>query len=160
MTLATLALYSDRLFMAAVGVYVLAMVLHGAEYASVRAVRRRCWSARGAGAGTDDAAPPSTAPTGGRTRRRAVRADGRRRCWCSGPCCSRLASSLAGWPPGRGRWATCTSSPRRSASPPWWRGSWCCAASRRARPAGLFVLLPVVMLLFLAGTVLYARPRR
>jgi len=34
-----LAIYSDRLFMAAVGVYVLAMVLHAAEYATVRAAR-------------------------------------------------------------------------------------------------------------------------
>ena len=31
-----LALYSDRLFMAAVGVYVLAMALHAAEYAALR----------------------------------------------------------------------------------------------------------------------------
>ena len=37
-----LAIYSDRLFMAAVGVYVLAMVLHAAEYAAL---------ARGAAAG-------------------------------------------------------------------------------------------------------------
>ena len=34
-----LAMYSDRLFMAAVGVYVLAMMLHAAEYALVRAPR-------------------------------------------------------------------------------------------------------------------------
>jgi len=34
-----LAIYSDRLFMAAVGGYVLAMVLHAAEYATVRAAR-------------------------------------------------------------------------------------------------------------------------
>ena len=34
-----LAMYSDRLFMAAVGVYVLAMVLHAAEYAALRAAR-------------------------------------------------------------------------------------------------------------------------
>jgi hypothetical protein len=32
-----LGLYSDRFFMAAVGVYVLAMILHGAEYAAQRA---------------------------------------------------------------------------------------------------------------------------
>ena len=35
-----LAIYSDRLFMAAVGVYVLAMVLHAAEYATLRAARQ------------------------------------------------------------------------------------------------------------------------
>ena len=34
-----LAIYSDRLFMAAVGVYVLAMVLHAAEYATLRTAR-------------------------------------------------------------------------------------------------------------------------
>jgi nitroreductase len=34
-----LALYSDRLFMAAVGVYLLAMVLHAAEYAMARSAR-------------------------------------------------------------------------------------------------------------------------
>ena len=34
-----LALYSDRLFMAAVAVYVLAMALHAAEYAAARARR-------------------------------------------------------------------------------------------------------------------------
>jgi len=37
--LATLALYSDRLFMAAVGVYVLSMLLHGGEYALLRSAR-------------------------------------------------------------------------------------------------------------------------
>ena len=34
-----LAIYSDRLFMGAVGVYVLAMVLHTAEYATLRTAR-------------------------------------------------------------------------------------------------------------------------
>ncbi|MGH3611569.1 MAG: hypothetical protein ACRDRK_02905, partial [Pseudonocardia sp.] len=34
-----LALFSDRLFMATVGVYVLAMALHSAEYAAARSPR-------------------------------------------------------------------------------------------------------------------------
>ncbi len=45
--LTELAFYSDRLFMAAVGVYVLAMVLHGAEYAGRGARRPACWSGAG-----------------------------------------------------------------------------------------------------------------
>ena len=41
-----LAIYSDRLFMAAVGVYVLAMVLHAAEYATLRAAHAPATEAR------------------------------------------------------------------------------------------------------------------
>ena len=45
-----LAIYSDRLFMAAVGVYVLAMALHAAEYAASRSAH-------------EPAAVPVAAPT-------------------------------------------------------------------------------------------------
>ena len=67
-----LAIYSDRLFMAAVGVYVLAMVLHAAEYATLRAAHAPATEARpadtpvtavAAAAGPDErAARPGTPP--------------------------------------------------------------------------------------------------
>ena len=59
--LATPALYSDRLFMAAVGVYVLSMLLHGAEYAAARTARPVLVGA----AGPEGDAPPEPL---GRTR--------------------------------------------------------------------------------------------
>ena len=68
-----LAIYSDRLFMAAVGVYVLAMVLHAAEYATLRAATRR---RRSAPADTRSPSPPLPVRRTSRVReRRRVRSD-------------------------------------------------------------------------------------
>ena len=62
-----LAIYSDRLFMAAVGVYVLAMVLHAAEYATLRAARAPATEARPADT------PVTVAAAAGRTNEPLVR---------------------------------------------------------------------------------------
>ena len=164
-----LALYSDRLFMAAVGVYVLAMILHAAEYAAARTAR------------TFDAVPAMSAAAVGAamTDESAVRPN--------------LSDESAVRPgaPGRGRAERLGSAAvnlavlgaalqlaavvtRGLATDRWPLGNmyeftsvFCLAAvitwlvvlrrSPGLRTVGLFVLLPVVILLFLAGTVLYAR---
>jgi cytochrome c-type biogenesis protein CcsB len=163
-----LGVYSDRLFMAAVGVYVLAMVLHAAEYAVAR-------SARPSQAPAVDAVVASSVATGGR----------------STPAAGSATPAVAGPPPSRSRaerlgraavnlvvlaalLQAASIVARGFAADRWPLGNmyeftsvFCLAAVvawlvvlRRApglRPVGLFVLLPVVVLLFLAGTVLYAR---
>jgi len=62
---AQLALYSDRFFMAAVGVYVLAMFLHPGEYAVRRAAKPAVLATVGAGEG---GAPVEEAATEERRR--------------------------------------------------------------------------------------------
>ena len=151
--LATLALYSDRLFMAAVG------GLRAVDAAARRRVRGRpggrgrCWSAPADPGGDHRRAGPGRAAS----RRRPARPDGGRAAGARGRPAAGLDRRPAGWPPAAGRWATCTSSPARSAWPRW--SAWLLVLRRwpAARPAGLFLLLPVVVLLFLAGTVLYAQ---
>ena len=147
--LAELALYSDRLFMATVLVYVIAMVLHGAEYAIERAPAK---AAVLVGAG-DQVEEPAEAPA----PRRADRFGG-----------MALSLTMLGALLHAGSIVL-----RGLASQRWPLGNMyefvsaiCLAAvvtwlvvQRRsgvARPVGLFVLLPVVILLFLGGTVLYA----
>jgi cytochrome c-type biogenesis protein CcsB len=144
--LTDLALLSDRLFMATVGVLVLAMALHGAEYA---AQRSSAPVPVGAGAPAADGPP---------ARSRAERF-------------GRMAVSLTVLAVGlhlasivlrgiaAGRWPLgnmyeFTSAICLAAVVAW------LVVLRRApasRSIGLFVLLPVVVLLFLAGTVLYAQ---
>jgi cytochrome c-type biogenesis protein CcsB len=144
--LTDLALLSDRLFMATVGVLVLAMALHGAEYA---AQRSSAPVPVGAGAPAADGRP---------ARSRAERF-------------GRMAVSLTVLAVGlhlasivlrgiaAGRWPLgnmyeFTSAICLAAVVAW------LVVLRRApasRSIGLFVLLPVVVLLFLAGTVLYAQ---
>ena len=153
-----LALYSDRLFMAAVGVYVLAMVLHAAEYAGGRAGRTpaRVPAAVAAGGGggglpaDDEHAPPSPS--------RAERLGGAAVNLVVLAAVLQLGSivtrGLAAdrWP--LGNMYEFTSVFCLAAVVTW------LVVLRRApglRVVGLFVLLPVVVLLFLAGTVLYAR---
>jgi cytochrome c-type biogenesis protein CcsB len=150
--LAELALYSDRLFMAAAAVYVLAMVLHAVEYSADRSVQAAL-----VGAG---------APADGETSADAPQAPGRSRAERFG----RMAVALAvlGAVLHAGSIVL-----RGLASERWPLGNMyefvsaiCLAAvvtwlvvlrrSPASRPVGLFVLLPVVILLFLGGTVLYA----
>jgi cytochrome c-type biogenesis protein CcsB len=147
--LAELALYSDRLFMATVLVYVLAMVLHCTEYAIERAPAKAAVLV-GSGDQVEEQAEP-TAP------RRADRFGG-----------MALSLTMLGALLHAGSIVL-----RGLASQRWPLGNMyefvsaiCLAAvvtwlvvQRRsgvARPVGLFVLLPVVILLFLGGTVLYA----
>ena len=161
---ATLALYSDRLFMAAVGVYVLSMLLHGAEYAVARTVARPALVGVGGGAdgGPDGGADGSTpavgaaAAVGGRSP-----ADRVGRMGVSVlvlgtglNLASIVARGLAAerWPLGNMyefSSAICLAA----------LVGWLLVLRRHpaARPAGVFLLLPVVVLLFLAGTVLYAQ---
>jgi cytochrome c-type biogenesis protein CcsB len=158
----TLALYSDRLFMAAVGVYVLAMVLHAAEYAVARAAAvdtpvgvpvaaRQIGIAVSAGSGTPDA--PSH-PARGRAERLGGAAVNLVVLAALLQAASIVTRGFAvdRWP--LGNMYEFTSVFCLAAVVAW------LLVLHRApglRPVGLFVLLPVVVLLFLAGTVLYAR---
>jgi cytochrome c-type biogenesis protein CcsB len=177
-----LALYSDRLFMAAVGVYVLAMVLHAAEYAIARS-SAPVPELVGAGPPADVAPDPSadprpTVPTG---RSRADRLGGAAVNLVVLGALLQLAAVVTRglatdrWPLGNMYEFTsvfCLAAVvtwlvvlrtwirRGAAAPRGARGGRVVAGSVTApglRVVGLFVLLPVVILLFLAGTVLYAR---
>ena len=182
-----LAIYSDRLFMAAVGVYVLAMVLHAAEYATLRAAHAPATEARpadtpvtvAAAAGPDErAARPGTPPgsdpddsavgrnlsdesAAGRETPQRTRADRfggaavnlvvlGALLQLGSIVCRGLATDR--WP--LGNMYEFTSAVCLAAVVTW------LVVLRRLpalRAVALFVLLPVVVLLFLAGTVLYAR---
>jgi cytochrome c-type biogenesis protein CcsB len=177
------ALYSDRLFMAAVGVYVLAMVLHAAEFAVARSARAPAAVAEatsepvvvaaavdaarstgdhaagerdaGSGLADGDPAPEPGRPSGRSTAERlggaAVNLVVLGALLQLGAIVTRgLATDR--WP--LGNMYEFTSVFCLAAVVAW------LVVLRRAsglRPVGLFVLLPVVVLLFLAGTVLYAR---
>jgi cytochrome c-type biogenesis protein CcsB len=148
-----LALYSDRLFMATVAVYVLAMVLHCVAYAIERAPAKAAVLA-GAGGEVEEPAERVAEQPG---RDRADRYGGMAEALTILGALLHLGSIVL----------------RGLASERWPLGnmyeyvSAICLASvvtwvvlsrrlRIARPVGLFVLLPVVILLFLGGTVLYA----
>lgn len=147
--MSVLALYSDRLFMAAVGVYVLAMLLHTAEYAVARTARL---ALVGGGAAAEDAsaaATPSPRPHAERLGRMGVSLT------VLGALLQ-LASIIARgiaterWP--LGNLYEFTSAICLAAVITW------LVVLRRSpglRGIGLFVLLPVVVLMFLTGTVLY-----
>jgi cytochrome c-type biogenesis protein CcsB len=152
--LSEFALYSDRLFMAAVGIYVLAMVLHGAEYAVQRSAKAVLV---GAGGPALDAEPGEPRPDAPATRSRAERFG---RMGVSlvvlGTVLHAASIVLRGlaaerWP--LGNMYEFTSAICLAAVVTWLV---MLRRSPAARPVGLFVLLPVVILLFLGGTVLYA----
>jgi cytochrome c-type biogenesis protein CcsB len=152
--LSEIALYSDRLFMAAVSVYVLAMVLHGAEYAVQRSAKAVLV---GAGGPALDAEPGEPRPDAPVTRGRAERFG---RMGASlvvlGAVLHAASIVLRGlaaqrWP--LGNMYEFTSAICLAAIAAWLV---MLRRSPAARPVGLFVLLPVVILLFLGGTVLYA----
>jgi len=146
--LTELALYSDRLYMAAVGVYVLAMVLHGVEYASERTSKQVLV---GAGGPDVQEAPEAQArPRSERYGRMAVALV------VLGIALHLVSIVLRGlaaerWP--LGNMYEFTSAITLAAMVTW------IVMLRRTpsmRPVGMFVLFPVVVLLFLGGTVLYA----
>jgi len=152
---AQLALYSDRFFMAAVGVYVLAMFLHAGELAARRAAKPAVLAAVG-GAVPESPTEQATAPA----RPARDRAD---RFGRMGLALVILAAALhlvsivtrglaAGrWP--LGNMYEFTSAICLAAVVTWLV---VLRRSPQVRPMGPFVLVPVVVLLFLAGTVLYA----
>ncbi|MBW0118163.1 c-type cytochrome biogenesis protein CcsB [Pseudonocardia abyssalis] len=142
-----LAQYSDLLFMAAVGVYVLAMVLHAVEFAAARSAKPVL-----VGAGGPDVVEVAPAPA--RSER-----------------CARMAVSLTVLGAAL-QFASIVT--RGLAAERWPLGNMyefvsaiCLAAivgwlvmlrrSPVTRAVGPFVVLLVVVLLFLAGTVLYAQ---
>ncbi|HEY0814801.1 MAG TPA: c-type cytochrome biogenesis protein CcsB [Pseudonocardia sp.] len=157
--LAQLALYSDRCFMAAVGVYVLAMVLHGWEFA-----RERTAAPALVGAGSAEAltrasdVDGSADPARGAARPRAERMG---RMGVSlvilGVALQFVSIVLRGfaaqrWP--LGNMYEFISAITFAAMITW------LVVLRRSpslRPIGAFVLFPVVILQFLGGTVLYTQ---
>jgi cytochrome c-type biogenesis protein CcsB len=174
-----LAIYSDRLFMAAVAVYVLAMALHAAEYATLRAARaprdvpvavgavpdesavRRNLSDESAARGDDarrEELPEPPSADGPPPRSRADRFGGAAvnlvvlgaLLQLASIVCRGLATDR--WP--LGNMYEFTSAVCLAAV-----ATWLVVLRRRPalRAVALFVLLPVVILLFVAGTVLYAR---
>jgi cytochrome c-type biogenesis protein CcsB len=171
-----LALYSDRFFMAAVGVYVLAMVLHAAEYAALRSSRTAAMAGAGGpqpvsprasapgedppspDTGPDDPASPDSGATAGSRRSRPDRL-GRMAVSLVvlGAALHVVSLVLRGLAAGRwplGNMYEFTSAICLVAVVAW------LVVLRRSpgmRVVGSFVLLPVVVLLFLAGTVLYAQ---
>ena len=165
-----LALWSDRLFMAAVAVYVLAMMLHAAEFAAARAARTPGpvpaavavggggSEPVGAGPGEPDTAGPDAGgvppAVPGRAQRLGAGAVNLTVLGVGLHLGSIVARGLAAdrWP--LGNMYEFTSMFCLAAVIAW------LVVLRRApalRTVGLFVLLPVVVLLFVAGTVLYAR---
>ncbi len=150
-----LAIYSDRLFMAAVGVYVLAMALHAAEYAALRSAHEPAAVPVSVGG----APPPPDAPAPDRpVRSRADRFGGAAANLVVLAAMLQLGSIITRglaadrWP--LGNMYEFTSAVCLAAVVTW------LVVLRRVpalRAVTLFVLLPIVILLFLAGTVLYAR---
>ena len=152
--LATLALYSDRLFMAAVGIYVLSMVLHGAEYALTRSMTPVLAGAAEPDPTATDPAARDPVPAG---RSRADRL-GRMGVSVLVLGAALQFASIVARGLAAGRWPLGNMYEFTSAICLAAVVTWLLVLRRwaAARPVGLFLLLPVVVLLFLAGTVLYA----
>jgi cytochrome c-type biogenesis protein CcsB len=144
-----LALTSDRLFLAAVGVYVLAMALHTAEYATTRAAR------------VPALLTPAAPVDSGRSRPERL---GRMALSVTVLGALLHAASLATRGIATDRWPLGNMYEFTSAICLVAVVAWLTVLSRAGagrastlRAVGPFVLLPVVVLLFLAGTVLYAQ---
>jgi cytochrome c-type biogenesis protein CcsB len=167
---ATLGTYSDYAFHAAVGIYLLAMLLHLGEYARTRVpapVAARVPVAAGAGS---DPEPPLGAPDGSLPRDGfpGDAAGGRpwpERCGRMGVALTVLGAlvhigsvAVRGFAVGRWPWgnmyefisAVCLMAVL----------TWLVVLRRNPglRPLGAFLFLPVEILLFLAGSALYVKP--
>jgi len=145
--LAELATYSDRLFVAAAGIYALAMVLHAVEFAAARAKTPEL-----VGAGGPDA-EPEAAPTRSRADRFGRMAVALVVLAALLHAASIVARGVAAqrWP--LGNMYEFIAGICLAAVVTW------LVVLRRtpaSRPAGLFVLLPVLILMLLADSVLYA----
>jgi cytochrome c-type biogenesis protein CcsB len=144
--LVELATYSDRLFVAAAGVYALAMIFHAVEYAAARATTPAL-----VGAGGPDVEPEQN-PSRGRAERFGRMAVALVALGALLHLASIATRGLAAerWPLGNMYEyisAICIAAV----------GTWLVVLRRTpaARPAGPFVLLPVLVLMLLAGSVLY-----
>ncbi len=155
--LAQLALYSDRCFMAAVGVYIFAMVLHGWEFARERTASP---ALVGAVAEVEDASagPMPRGPIRGAARPRSERMGRMGVSLVILGVGLQLASIiLRGF--AAGRWPLGNMYEFISAITLAALVSWLLVLRRSPalRPIGAFVLFPVVILQFLGGTVLYTQ---
>ncbi len=160
-----LALTSDRLFLAAVGVYVLAMALHTAEYAAARAARVPALLGPAAPV-ENELVAVSGPPEPPQVRSRRSRPERLGRMALSVTVLGALlhAASLATRGIATDRWPLGNMYEFTSAICLVAVVAWLAVLSRAGagrastlRAVGPFVLLPVVVLLFLAGTVLYAQ---
>jgi cytochrome c-type biogenesis protein CcsB len=156
--LAQLALYSDRCFMAAVGVYIFAMVLHGWEFARERTTSP---ALVGAPAEIEDASaernePP--APVRGAGRPRSERMGRMGVALVILGVCLQLASIVLRGS-AAGRWPLGNMYEFISAITFAALVSWLLVLRRSPalRPIGAFVLFPIVILQFMGGTVLYTQ---
>ncbi len=153
--LAQFALYSDRFFMAAAGVYVLAMVLHGWEFARERtAAPALVGAAEGVGAG--DAVAPDTVRGAARPRSERMGRMGVSLV-ILGAGLQLVSIVLRGF--AAGRWPLGNMYEFISAITLAALVTWLIVLRRNPslRPLGAFVLFPIVILQFLGGTVLYTQ---
>ncbi|MEJ3652405.1 c-type cytochrome biogenesis protein CcsB [Actinomycetes bacterium KLBMP 9759] len=143
-----LAILSDRLYMATVGVYVLAMILYGVAYSAERSAKAVLVGAGGA----EQAEAPEPAPAGGRSARFGRMGVAMVILGALLHLGSIVARGVAAW-----RWPLGNMYEFISFICLMAVVGWLVALRRvpAARSIGLFVLTPVVILLFLGGTVLY-----
>ncbi|WP_232660644.1 c-type cytochrome biogenesis protein CcsB [Pseudonocardia sp. TRM90224] len=143
-----LAIFSDRLYMATVGVYVLAMILYGIAYSADRSAKAVLVGA----AGAEQESPQEQAPTGGRSARFGRMGVALVILGALLHLGSIVARGIAAW-----RWPLGNMYEFISFICLMAVVGWLVALRRvpAARNLGLFVLTPVVILLFLGGTVLY-----
>lgn len=147
-----LALYSDRFFMAAVGVYVLAMVLHGWEFARERSAPRLLVAAGGPAGDV----PAAAVPVDGMGRSRSARM-GRMGVAIVALAAVLQLASIVLRGVAAGRWPLGNMYEFVSAITFAAVVTWLVTLRRHPslRPLGAFVLFPVLILQFLGGTVLY-----
>jgi cytochrome c-type biogenesis protein CcsB len=145
---AELATFSDRLFVAAAGIYALAMIFHAVEYSAARAK-----SPVLVGAGGPDDAPDDQQPVRSRTER-----FGRMAVALVVLGAALQLSSIATRGLAAERWPMGNMYEFISAISVAAIVTWLVVLRRTpaARPAGPFVLFPVLVLMALAGSVLYA----
>ena len=166
---ATLATYSDYAFHAAVGIYLLAMLLHLGEYARTRVVSTAARVSVAAGVGSDPEPPgalglddrPAVAGSSGTAAGRPWP----ERCGRMGVALTVLGAlvhvaSVAARGVAVGRWPWGNMYEFISAACLMAVLTWLVTLRRNPglRPLGAFLLMPVEILLFLAGTSLYVKP--
>jgi cytochrome c-type biogenesis protein CcsB len=155
----TLASYGDLAYGTALVLYLLAMVLHAVEYSAGRVL---VGSAAGRGARGGDGSVATLASAASALPRGKPERIARSAVALTGLAVLVHASSLAlrGAAIGRVPWANMyefTSAICCAAVSCWLVVSYRQRAAASLRRLGVFVLLPVVVLMFLGGTVLYAR---
>ncbi len=156
-----MSLWSDRLFQGAVVVYLIALLAHAAEYVAAR-TRTPVGAAAGAsGSGGVAVVAPLPEEDGSAERTRRSRADRYGRMAVSLTILAVLVhvSSIVFRGLAVGRWPLGNMYEFVTALCLFAVVAWLYLLRRNPsfRPVGVFVLIPVTLLLFVAGTVLYAR---